>query len=379
MAIERRIQVLDRVRMRLLSLDTRRPSDALLGEQRASIELLIAAELMRAKKYGEAQRVLLNTSSRIADLLRLHPSEIGLRHVQTSCLRELASICEYLGSPEASVQYCRQLLEIGDDESQSAPNPGAFYSCIKHRRELAWLLVMRGQRDEAARLIAANQRALDNPPAGYECHQLTVERVVCRIDMLEMVPGQDLTTPRGTGPKATAGSRALSGLEPLLSMAQTPAEWARLVAEGIRCPDPGSPASYRAEMENMLLLMDRLICIASRLRGLHDIERARRLAERMLALANDLVKATPREPAVHLARSFAYAQIYKNAYPAKDDAAIEANMKSAYDAAQDALRFDPGNELARYQVDELHRRLAARPRGVTSSTSRPSPKTSVIY
>ena len=64
--------------------------------------------------------------------------------------------------------------------------------------------------------------------------------------------------------------------------------------------------------------MDHLKAIASRVRGLKNVEGARRIAERMLALPNLVVAAHPAQPASYLALSFAYAQMYKNGYLTKD-------------------------------------------------------------
>ena len=83
----------------------------------------------------------------------------------------------------------------------------------------------------------------------------------------------------------------------------------------------------------------------------------------MLALAKHVVDAHPGEPAAHRALSFAYGQIYKNAYESDNDSEIEPNMKLARDAALKALSLEPTSEIARHQVDDLERRLAALDKG----------------
>jgi hypothetical protein len=93
-----------------------------------------------------------------------------------------------------------------------------------------------------------------------------------------------------------------------------------------------------------------------------DIERARHLADRMVALADQLVGAYPRDADAHVARGMAYAQVYKNAYKTDDEQAIDRNMRLAYESAVQAQLYDPASIEARHQVDDLQRRLAARPR-----------------
>jgi hypothetical protein len=86
----------------------------------------------------------------------------------------------------------------------------------------------------------------------------------------------------------------------------------------------------------------------------------------MLALAHHFVAKYPGQPAAHLALSFAYIQIYKNAWPknarhTKDLVAVEANMRLALKAAEDALRLDPNSESAQQAVQLLQRKYAGLP------------------
>ena len=84
----------------------------------------------------------------------------------------------------------------------------------------------------------------------------------------------------------------------------------------------------------------------------------------MLALANHIVADHPDETAAYLALSAAYKQIYKNGYSTKDQAAVEANMKLALNAAERALLLDQNSDKARNAVYDLQRRLADRPRTI---------------
>ena len=100
-----------------------------------------------------------------------------------------------------------------------------------------------------------------------------------------------------------------------------------------------------------------LIKVGAMFRRLHDIDGSRRIADRTLALANHIVAAYPNQPAARLALSGAYIQCYKNAIQTEDQAAVEANMKLALDAAQAASQLDLTSETAQQAVYTLQRKL----------------------
>ncbi|MGO9468212.1 MAG: protein kinase domain-containing protein [Isosphaeraceae bacterium] len=360
--MDARIQMFERQRTRLLSLANSRPDDLVLAQLLTRVEVSLATELMRTHKHKEAQAILLESVGRSGELRRRHPAERRLLEDMGGQLHLLASTSERLGDPESSIAYNKRVLQLREDELRTAPRRELLSVVAQCRRDLAWALYSRGNLDEARSLIMDNQHALRSPPPGYAGRQLTVLRVLCRIDSLEFELAGALVAP-DAGESAGADSLPLSRLASLRDDVQSPAEWGTLVVDGIRCRDADSRASVREHAEDALFVVERLTAIDSRLRHLHDIDRARRLAERMLAMADHLVKLYPREPASHLARSFAYAQIYKNAYESKDDSAVEPNTRAAYVAAQEALRLNPASDNARHTVEDLGRRLAALPKG----------------
>ncbi len=116
-------------------------------------------------------------------------------------------------------------------------------------------------------------------------------------------------------------------------------------AEMLRSTEKSDSATTaRRESEFALEVTAHLTARASHLNRAGKMEGARRIAERMLALATYFVENYRSEPNSHLAMSQAYIQLYKNASRIDDRAAEAANMKSAHDAAQVALNLDPNSE-----------------------------------
>ncbi len=173
---------------------------------------------------------------------------------------------------------------------------------------------------------------LESPPAECRGTLLTVHRLVCEID-----------------PARIADESATA--------------WALTAARALQSPDP-EPIAARREAEAAFLVAEQLATLGSTLRRFRNLDGARQTAEKMLALAEHSVRARPDQPASHLALSFAYAQVYKNACPIENGPAIEANMRRALEAAREALRLDRRSERARHAVDDLERRLSdRRPKG----------------
>jgi serine/threonine protein kinase len=360
--LDGRIQLFERYRTRLLSLASSRPDDLDLAELLSQVEVGLAHELMRIGKHRQAQTILLESVDRGEAFLSRHPAELRVLEAISAPFYNLASASEHLGDLERSVACHKRMVELYEHRLRTAMTPEALLLVIEGRRHLAWVLYSTGNLADARSLIRDNERAFGSRPPAVEDRRVTRLRVLCRIDSLEFaLPGASVAS--AAGKNITADSLPLSRLASLKDDDQSPAEWAGLVAEALGCADSAASTSARADTDNALYFMGQLIAIDSRLRGSHEVDRAQRLAARMLALADHLVKVRPQEPASHLARSIAYAQIYKNAYEAKDHNAIEPNLRAAHDAAQEALLLDPASDRARHAVDDLGRRLADLPSG----------------
>jgi hypothetical protein len=151
----------------------------------------------------------------------------------------------------------------------------------------------------------------------------------------------------------------IAKLRSVIDPAQPPPEWGRFAAAALDGDAAGAAGRVAPDGP---AAMEYLKTIASSLNDGGRKRSAALLAERMLALGTELARRYPREPAAYIALSDAYCQLYKNGYQADDDAAIDCNMALALRAAEKAVALDPGNKAARYAVDDLKRKLAARTR-----------------
>jgi hypothetical protein len=85
---------------------------------------------------------------------------------------------------------------------------------------------------------------------------------------------------------------------------------------------------------------------------------ARRTAERVGALADQLVALYPEQPAAHMMRTEAFIHKSKTAWQDNDRAIVERAERQALDAARHALALDPRSEGARLLVKDGERRVA---------------------
>jgi hypothetical protein len=157
----------------------------------------------------------------------------------------------------------------------------------------------------------------------------------------------------------SADPAPLSALGSPTDASQSPEEWARLVALTLCSRNTQLADRARRDSENALGLSYSLMEFASMLRRIHNLEGARRVAERFHALGDHFVATYPGQPAAHLTLSYAYSQSCKNAWQIKDRAAIELNLRAALNAAQEARMRDLNSEFAQEVVDSLQRKLMA--------------------
>jgi hypothetical protein len=87
------------------------------------------------------------------------------------------------------------------------------------------------------------------------------------------------------------------------------------------------------------------------------LDQARRVADRLHAVARRLVTRYPDQAVAFWALSQAYIQIQKNAWQTKDRAAIERYLKLAVNAATHALVLDPDNAVVRRHLADFQKRL----------------------
>ena len=132
--------------------------------------------------------------------------------------------------------------------------------------------------------------------------------------------------------------------------AQSPDEWARLATIALRCnKETDSTTTARLESEGASKVINYLTEMAAMFRNVDDIENARRITERLFALANPIAGTYPRQPA-HLALCLAYVQGYKKAWRVEDMPSFETHMELAIASARTAFDVYSNSERAQQLV-----------------------------
>ena len=359
MPLERSIPNLEHVRKHLLVLSTSQPTDRQIAVTLAFVESRLAERLQRARRSEDALALLLESEARLGVFLRNDVLNEVLRELQRLQLRLLAEVSECLKKPDDSIDYLVRAVQSAEDEICLAQGPDRFWRLIQSRRGLAWLHFSQGNVEETRALLAANGGLLEYLPS--ECEDLLAarERLLVQLD-LKLIYAFSPSEVALDGHLGKAGENGpLSKLAAPIDASQTPAEWAKLAVEVLRSTNNSDRATAaRLESGDESRVVGFLHAIAAMFNRVGKLEEARRIAERMLALAEHSVKNHPLEPAAHLSLHSAYVQLYKNAYRAEGQAAVAANMKLALDSAQHALALDHKSELAQQAVYDLQRRMA---------------------
>ncbi len=356
--LDRAIPRVEDIRKRLAVLSTSQPEDLVIARNLAYVEFYLAGRLQQTRRREDAFAVLLESEARLGVLVRQHPLNNNLRGIHISELRLFAELSEAQGRTDDSINYLARAIQSSEAELRVAPDAEGFNRLVANRRTLAWTLFSRGDYGKSRSLLAANYRLLENLTLECENLNLPLERMLAHID-LKLMADRSPSEPVAAVDAHEAGKGPLSALASPADASQSPENWATLAALVLRSTKHSDPATAaRCESECTLNVMEYLRTVASRFNRAGKLEGARRIAEKMLALAKYFVESYPGEPNAHLALSLAYIQVYKNASRIEDQAAVATNMKSAEDAAQFALNLDPNYERAQQAIQSLRKRLA---------------------
>jgi len=359
MTLDRLIPLLEKVRKRVRAISRTRPDDLRMARQLADVEGRLSESLLQARRREDARTIALESLAKLDRLAGRKPWDESVCDARSSRLHFLAEVSEGMGKSEESVIYLGRAIQLHEEEIRLAPCASGYDGLLFDRRALAWLHFRRGDREQAASLFAANARLLESLPSTFSGINTPVQRFKADVDSKLCGDGSASPRARGTARQESGDKARLSSLRSPTDASQPPQEWARLAAQAIRSsnrPDPASAASR--DSEDALNVTRYLTEIASTFRRVHDIDGARRIAERILALGDHFVATYPGQPAAHLVLNQAYIQLYKNALQTNNQAAVEANMTRALDAAQIASLRDPNSENAQRAVYDLQRRLA---------------------
>jgi tetratricopeptide (TPR) repeat protein len=349
------LPLLDRERKRLTTLAAALPDDLLVRRQLALVESRYCASLMQVGRHADAKAVLLESLPRLEALTRRNPGDGMAVYFMCHNLRLIAEVSESPHSPEESRRYLERTVQLCEGVVAHGRSIHWIMQLLGSRRALAWLYLRHGDRERAGPLFAANRRLLDELPTEVEGASLSVERLKAQIDSGLFADA----SPRDKDAQEPEGTERSPRLNVPTDTSQPPREWARLAARSLRSGDHADPAASRRESEDALDLITHLTEVASMSRRLGDIEAARRIVERMLALGDQLVESCPGQPAAHLAVTYSYIQKYKLYWYLEDRAGVRANMEMALASARNALKLDSSCVNAQQAVDSLQRKLAA--------------------
>jgi hypothetical protein len=343
------IPVLEKDRQRLLALTTSQPANAALSLQVAFVDGRLGASLSRVRRHDEAKRFLLESLATLDALARQSPNDTRIRDYQARNLRLLAEVTESTHNPGESTRYLQRRVEVAERRMRQGMDADAVGQLLDSQRSLAWLLYSHGRREEATAWFTANRRVLGSLTAAFNWEDLPAEKLKSHVDTVLCAE----TSATDKDARTRDDVDGIPGLRSPADVAQSPDEWVGIAMESLRQGDAARVP------KNAMTFAYHLAEISAMLRRLGEVDRARRISNRMLVLANRVVREYPDSPRSYLVRSLAFVQLYKNAWQDDDRAAVEANMKLALAATEQALVLDNSSDIAHQLADSLRRRLAA--------------------
>src|SRR5262249_26041765 len=150
-----------------------------------------------------------------------------------------------------------------------------------------------------------------------------------------------------TAPRTAPGTDALSRLISPEADDLGPEDWASVFIEMLSMGPTSGGISPILEPDSIGSFVLRSASRAAARRHADRLDQARRVADRLHAVAGRLVARYPDQAVAHWALSQAYVQIYKNAYQTDDRADVERYLKLAVNEATQALVLDPDNAVVR--------------------------------
>ncbi len=258
-----------------------------------------------------------------------------------------------LGRKDDLVVYLTRAIASCEETDRRRPAEGMATDLISARRTLAWGYCERGDRERAGPLFAANHCLAERLTSESEDLERSTRCLVSHIEWKLFIDGSTSAPARGTEANPSGVACPLASLASTADASQSPREWARIAAEALH----STHADVGGGAKDGQAVMAQLAEFASKFRRQGEPEKARRITERKLALAECFNATWPDRPEAHLAAAQAYLQISKDGRQNDDQRAIEDNLMLALAAAKEALRPGPGSEEAQRQIDSIQSKL----------------------
>jgi hypothetical protein len=202
-------------------------------------------------------------------------------------------------------------------------------------------------------LLLANHRSLAEAPPDRADEQVAIERVRNALDFHHW----------GLGPRPGSPLDEVGPPDPLTLLASPEGDrlsteiWAELALRVLASTGP-SPRGTSRETRAALWFTHDLKELAAARRRCNRLDPARRIVDRLSALAELLVKRNPDDASAYLVLADAYEQQSKNAWrPTPDRTAIERNLWQSIAMNRRALELAPHEEVARHELQRRERKL----------------------
>ena len=330
---------LQSARERILKLVEPRSNDPEIWKLVATVDLILGRDFELQGKLDEARPFHAESLLYWEKLLHQDPHDrFALDHRWETFIR-LARAVEDQGNVEDSMRHWERAILLGERllPLMSEVQLGMFTEC---HLCLARLVDGLGDHDRAWTIVEENLRILGSLPAKAMTPSLRIWMDANRSELDQMELG-----------------RMIHGLPFRETTHLTAEDWADRVERRLSLTFGTDSMGSSKASEFGYQCMRSLANWASSERHTGKLVDARRTADRMHALAKLMVARYPDQPAAHLALDRAFVQRAKNAWQIDDRAAVERSWRLAIDEACQALRLDPQDARARYEVTDLQRRL----------------------
>jgi serine/threonine protein kinase len=315
-------------RSRLMDFAARRPDDRAVWSLLAMADLYLGRSLDLEEKLAESLPIHLESLSLWERILQADRDDRTALYNRWRSLVCVASVLERQAKIDESRRFWERALNAGEATLRLVPDYNTMIDC---RIGLARAARSGGDPERAFIMLEENLR------------------------MWRTMPPAAKSPAQAGRMRGTWDELVLTRWE---SEQGTDEELARRVVELLHLsPEPGGGGANQV-FEAGYSLVRSLAVQASEERRAGQLENARRRAQRLHALAFQLVSEGPDRSAAHLALSEAFRQMAKDAWEVKDLVAMEQNWKQALDEARHAQLCGPHDVRASHEAAVLERRIA---------------------
>jgi tetratricopeptide (TPR) repeat protein len=327
----RAIASLRAARPQIGKLHQRRPDDGAIWRLLASVDLFLGRNFEYQNGWSEAEACFHESLMRWDKLVKEVPTEFAPAYRRWQTLVCLGRVLEQQGKEAESIRIFERATEAGETVLTAWPYPESdFGTLMDSRLHLATLVERQGDPQRAATLLEANLQLWRGMPEKARTPVIAARVEKCRGELYRIL----------------CESGAVSA-----------ENWAQGAVK-LLCSLANVQSGDTADVSETGYTLQRLLSErASYLRRSGDVDRAKRIVERMHRFGCLLVSRYPERSAAHLAYCEAFCQSAKEGFQVDDCGAVEQNWKRGLDEVRQALLSDPGDARARKVVDILKQKL----------------------